>query len=88
MINAKIITAGPRGNACRKCKEKIKKPNVLLKVTSYVRHSPHPKVDNFCPKCGVSQVEKGISTLKEMLDTLTNGPSDESKLGNVKVRKA
>jgi hypothetical protein len=87
VINAKIITAGPRGNACRKCKEKVKKPDVLLKVTSYVRHSPHPKVDNFCPKCGVAQVESGITTLKEMLETLTNGPSDESKLGNVKVRK-
>ena len=87
MINAKIITAGPRGNACRKCKEKVKKPDVLLKVTSYVRHSPHPKVDNFCQKCGVPHVESGIATLKEMLDTLKNGPSDESKLGNVKVRK-
>lgn len=87
MINAKIITAGPRGNACRTCKEKVKKPNVLLKVTSYVRHSHHPKVDNYCPDCGVKQVESGISTLKDMLETLTNGPSDESKLGNVKVRK-
>ncbi|GAG24808.1 unnamed protein product, partial [marine sediment metagenome] len=87
VINAKIITAGPRGNACRKCKEKVKEPDVLLKVTSYVRHSPHPKVDKFCPDCGVKQVEKGISTLKEMLDTLTNGASDESKLGTIKVRK-
>lgn len=87
MINAKIITAGPRGNACRKCKEKVKKPDVLLKVTSHTRFSNHPKVDNYCPKCGIKQVENGISTLKAMLDTLMNGPSDKSKLGNVKVRK-
>jgi hypothetical protein len=87
VINAKIITAGPRGNACRKCKEKVKKPDVLLKVTTHTRFSNHPKVDNYCPKCGVSFVEEGILTLKDMLDTLTNGPSDESKLGRTKVRK-
>ena len=87
MINAKIVTAGPRGNACRSCKEKVIKPSVLLKVTSHTRFSNHPKVDNYCPKCGVEHVEKGISTLKSMLDTLLNGPSDESKLGRTKVRK-
>jgi hypothetical protein len=87
VINAKIITAGPRGNACRKCKDKIKKPDVLLKVTSHTRHSPHPKVDNYCPDCGIDQIESGILTLKEMLDTLMNGPSDESKLGRTIVRK-
>lgn len=87
MINAKIVTAGPRGNACRSCKEKVKKPDVLLKVTSHTRFSSHPKVDNYCPKCGVKHVEEGIASLKSMLDTLLNGPSDESKLGRTKVRK-
>jgi hypothetical protein len=86
MLNAKIVTAGPRGNACRECKEKVKKPDVVLKVSVYNQYSNHPKVDNYCSKCGVNRVEKALVNLKDMLDTLTNGPTKGSQIGNKKVR--
>jgi hypothetical protein len=86
VVNAKIVTAGPRGNACRSCKEKIRKPAVILKVSAYNQYSNHPKVDNYCPKCGVKLVEEALASLKEMLETLTNGPTAASQLGSKKVR--
>jgi hypothetical protein len=86
VVNAKIVTAGPRGNACRGCKEKTKKPAVILKVSAYNQYSNHPKVDNYCSKCGVKQVEEALVSLKEMLETLRNGPTESSQLGSKRVR--
>jgi hypothetical protein len=86
VVNAKIVTAGPRGNACRDCKEKIRKPAVILKVSGYNQYSSHPKVDNYCPKCGIERVKEARASLKEMLETLTNGPATASQLGSKKVR--
>jgi len=86
MINSKVVMAGPRGNACRECKEKVKKPDVILKVSSYNKYSNHPKIDNFCPKCGIKLVEESLDTLKDMLGVLKNGPTDESQLGSKRVR--
>lgn len=87
MILPKVITAGPRGNKCRKCEEKTKAPDVLLRVTTeFNRFSGHLKMDNYCPKCGKLKLEKAISRLKEMAEVLEHGPSDESQLGSRKVR--
>jgi Zn finger protein HypA/HybF involved in hydrogenase expression len=87
MILPKVITAGPRGNKCKKCEEKTKAPDVLLKVvTEFNRFSGHLKQDNYCPKCGQEELNAAISTLKKMIDVLEHGPSDDSDLGSRKVR--
>ena len=87
MILPKVITAGPRGNKCRKCEEKTKAPDVILKVVmEFNRFSGHLKTDNFCPKCGIVELNEAISTLKKMMEVLEHGPSDESQLGSRKVR--
>ncbi len=88
MLNAKVVTAGPRGNACRKCKEKVKKPDVLLRVSTFNRHTKFMKVDNYCSGCAVEHVEKGLTTLKGMLRTLIDGPKTDSELGSTTVRNA
>ena len=87
MIYSKVVTAGPRGNKCRKCKEKAKAPDLLLKMTvEFNRFSGHPKIDNFCAKCGKEELENDISTLKEMTEVLEHGPSSDNQLGSRKVR--
>jgi NAD-dependent SIR2 family protein deacetylase len=87
LFEAKVVTAGPRGNACRDCKEKTKAPDVLLQVKGeFNRFSGHQKIDKYCPKCGAKQLRKSITKLKEMVSVLENGPSDESQLGSRKER--
>jgi hypothetical protein len=87
MIMPKVVTAGPRGNKCRKCEEKTKAPDVLLRVdTEFNRFSGHMKKDNYCPKCGQELLNETISTLKKMIEVLEHGPSDDSDLGSTKVR--
>lgn len=87
MIHAKVVTAGPRGNKCRECGGKTKAPDVMLKATGeFNRFTGHPQIDNFCTKCGKQKLKKAISRLKEMMEVLEHGPSDESQLGNRKVR--
>jgi len=87
MIHAKVVVAGPRGNKCRECEEKTKAPDVILKATGeFNRYSGHAKIDIFCPNCGKKELEKDISRLKEMVEVLVHGPSDDSQLGSKKVR--
>ncbi len=87
MIHAKVVIAGPRGNKCRECSEKTKAPDVMLKMTGeFNRYSGHPKIDNYCSNCGIKELDKDISRLKEMVEVLKYGPSDDSQLGSKKVR--
>jgi hypothetical protein len=87
LFNAKVITAGPRGNACRECKEKTKAPDVLLKVDGeFNRFSGNLRIDKYCPKCGAEKLRESITKLKEMVDILENGPSEHSQLGSRKER--
>jgi hypothetical protein len=89
MLQGKIITAGPRGNKCRGCGEKVKAPELLLKVTGeYNKFTGFCKVDNFCPDCGIEKLEEALSTLKKMLETLSchDGSTDNTQLGRKRVR--
>lgn len=82
-FKVKAVTAGPRGNSCRKCERKVKAPDVVLQVHGEVnRFSGYQKIDKYCPECGVKGLEKSISTLKKLVKTLEKGPSDKSELGN------
>ena len=83
----KVVTAGPRGNKCKECEEKIKAPDVILKhEAGFNRFSGHPVILKYCPKCGENVLKKTISSLKEMMEVLKHGPSDSSQLGSRKIR--
>jgi hypothetical protein len=78
MLSAKIVTAGPRGNKCRKCEEKVKAPDLLVRAHGeFNRHSGHQKIDNFCAKCGLEELISAKVTIKSMIETLTKGPSED-----------
>lgn len=87
LIQAKIVTAGPRGNACRSCKKKIKKPNPLMRVKGeFNRFSGHQQIDNFCHTCSIEKIEEGLTTLKELKDTLEKGVSSPEAVNREKTR--
>jgi len=74
LIQAKIVEAGPRGNSCKKCKLKIKKPDLIIKANGeFNRFSGHQKIDNYCTKCGLMAIDISISTLKEFRSILLQG---------------
>ena len=86
MLQAKLITAGPRGNKCRDCENKIKAPNVILRVQGeYNRFTGHARTDNYCANCAKKHLIKAETKLKEIMKALEEGPSQE-QLGSRKIR--
>lgn len=86
MLQAKLVTAGPRGNKCRGCENKVTAPNVILKVQGeFNRFTGHAKTDNFCSKCALPKLEGALARVKELMDAIENGPTQE-QMGSRKVR--
>lgn len=85
MLFAKVITAGPRGNKCRECGVKVKAPDLIVQAHGeFNRRVGRYKIDNFCARCGVEKLICTKVTIKAMIETLTNGPSEDPQ---PKVRK-
>ena len=86
MFNAKLVTAGPRGNKCRGCETKVKSPNIILKVQGeFNKFSGFVKTDLFCSKCALGKLEIVLGRVKELMDAINNGPT-ETQIGSRKVR--
>ena len=86
MLQAKLITAGPVGNKCRGCEQKVKAPDIILRVQGeFNKFSGHHRIDNFCSKCAKPKLDEALLRIKELISAVENGPSMD-QLGSRKIR--